>query len=121
MKKILYTILTILLVQFQNLYAQEVTTVAPTESADTLTSTVSGMRSELDVLKRIKIGGYIQTQFQYGDSTGAGTYAGGSFAQGIDKRFNVRRGRIKIQYDAPVNEKGISTLLLFFSLFIFNA
>lgn len=109
MKKILYTILTILLVQFQNLYAQEVTTVAPTESADTLTSTVSGMRSELDVLKRIKIGGYIQTQFQYGDSTGAGTYAGGSFAQGIDKRFNVRRGRIKIQYDAPVNEKGIST------------
>ena len=79
------------------------------ETTDTLTGTVAGIRQELDVLKRIKLSGYIQTQFQYGDSTGAGQYAGGSFAPGNDKRFNVRRGRIKFQYDTPLNEKGIST------------
>lgn len=76
---------------------------------DTLTATVSGIRQELDVMKRIKVSGYIQTQFQYGDSTGAGAYAGGSFAAGIDKRFMIRRGRVKFQYDAPLNERGIST------------
>lgn len=78
-------------------------------SEDTLTATVGAIRQELDVLKRLKISGYIQTQFQYGDSTGAGSYSGGSFAAGADKRFQIRRGRVKFQYDAPLNEKGIST------------
>ena len=77
--------------------------------ADTLTSTVSAIRQELDVLKRTKISGYIQTQFQYGDSIGAGQYAGGAFSAGADKRFQLRRARVKFQYDAPLNDKGIST------------
>ena len=76
---------------------------------DTLTNHVAVIRSELDVLKRIKLSGYIQTQFQYGDSTGAAAYNGGAFGAGNDKRFMIRRGRLKAQYDAPVNDKGIST------------
>ena len=76
---------------------------------DTLTSHVAGIRQELDVLKRLKISGYIQAQFQVADSMGQPSFAGGNFASGVDKRFAIRRGRIKFQYDAPINEKGFST------------
>ncbi|HRH66833.1 MAG TPA: porin [Bacteroidia bacterium] len=88
-----------------NAMAQE-TEVTP---LDTLTNHVAMIRQELDVVKRIKLSGYIQTQFQYGDSTGAAAYNGGAFGAGNDKRFMIRRGRLKAQYDAPVNDKGIST------------
>ena len=76
---------------------------------DTLTSHVAGIRQELDVLKRLKVNGYIQAQFQVADSMGQPSFAGGNFPAGIDKRFAIRRGRIKFQFDAPVNEKGNST------------
>ena len=76
---------------------------------DTLAASVSAIRQELDVLKRIKVSGYVQAQFQYGDSTGAAAYSGGAFGAGVDKRFMIRRGRVKVQYDAPLNDKGIST------------
>lgn len=80
---------------------------------DTLTSHVAGIRQELDVLKRVKITGYIQAQFQIADSAGTNTFEGGNFAPGIDKRFQIRRGRIRALYDHPVNARGISTSQLF--------
>ena len=76
---------------------------------DTLTSSVAGIRQELDVLKRIKVSGYIQAQFQYADSTGAAQFSGGTFNAGIDKRIMLRRARLKVQYDAAPNDLGIST------------
>ena len=76
---------------------------------DTLTGHVAGIRQELDVLKRIKVSGYIQAQYQVTDSGGAKSFAGGDFAAGVDKRFQVRRGRIKFVYDAPNIDKGWST------------
>ncbi|MBL0103881.1 MAG: porin [Bacteroidetes bacterium] len=105
MKKIYSLLIVLLTIGTMQSKAQE-TEATP---LDTLTSTVTGIRQELDVLKRIKISGYIQGQFQYSDSTGAGAYNGGAFAAGIDKRFMLRRARVKFQYDAPLNEKGIST------------
>ncbi len=76
---------------------------------DTLTRRVSTIQSTLDVISRIKISGYIQTQFQWADSMGEASVAGGNFSSGVDKRFMLRRGRVKVQYDAPNNDKGIST------------
>ena len=76
---------------------------------DTLTGHVAGLRQELDIVKRIKISGYIQAQYQLTDSGGSKGYAGGDFAPGVDKRFQLRRARVKIQYDSPVNDKGWST------------
>ena len=76
---------------------------------DTLTSHVAGMRQEMDVLKRLKISGYMQAQFQLTDSGGSKGYAGGDFASGVDKRFQLRRARVKLQYDSPINDKGWST------------
>ena len=76
---------------------------------DTLTRSVAAIRSELDVLKRIKFSGYIQAQYQVADSSGIGSFAGGTFSPGVDKRFMLRRARLKAQYDSPLNDKGIQT------------
>ena len=76
---------------------------------DTLTRRVGSIQSTLDVISRIKITGYIQSQFQWADSAGEASYAGGNFNPGVDKRFMLRRGRVKMQYDAPGNELGITT------------
>ncbi len=83
---------------------------------DTLTSHVAGIRSELDVLKRIKISGYMHPEYQVTDSAGSQGYAGGSFAPGVDKRFQLRRARVKVQYESPVNDKGWSTSLYVFQI-----
>ena len=83
-----------------NLIAQEI---------DTLPATVEGIISNLEVKNRLKISGYIQAQYQVTDSAGTKSFAGGDFATGVDKRFQLRRGRIKFQYDAATGEKGWST------------
>src|SRR5688572_21227975 len=80
-------------------------------SVDTLSKQVNTLNKDLNILKRIKISGYVQPQFQIADSAGQPSFAGGNFAPGVDKRFMIRRGRIKFQYTSPVNAKGISTSL----------
>lgn len=76
---------------------------------DTVTSNVAAINSKLDVLKRTKISGYIQAQYQVADSSGEESFAGGNFKSGVDKRFMVRRGRIKFAYTSPADERGVST------------
>jgi hypothetical protein len=80
-----------------------------TEEADTMPGAVSRIYQELEILRRIKVSGYIQAQFQYADSSGEKSFNGGDFPAGVDKRMSVRRGRVKFQYDAPANDKGFST------------
>ncbi len=102
MKKNLALIMMLIVTSATLLKAQEA-------GPDTLVSTVARIASDLDVLKRIKITGYLQAQFQWCDSAGQASFAGGNFASGVDKRFMLRRARVKIQYDTPLNEKGWST------------
>jgi hypothetical protein len=83
---------------------------------DTLTSHVAGIRQELDVLKRLKINGYVQAQFQLADSAGQNSFNGGNFAPGDKARFMVRRGRLRAQYDSQADERGISLGQLMFQL-----
>ncbi|MCW3083354.1 MAG: hypothetical protein JWP12_720 [Bacteroidetes bacterium] len=66
---------------------------------DTLTRSVSKLQDELANLKKIKISGYIQSQFQWTDSAGAKSFAGGDFPVNVDKRFKVRRAEFKVTYD----------------------
>ncbi len=79
------------------------------EAEDTLPSVISRFNSELEILKRLKVTGYIQAQFQVADSAGQPSFAGGNFASQTDKRLMVRRGRVKFTYDSPPDEKGWST------------
>src|SRR5258705_3723706 len=93
------------------------------ESGDTVASALAHTASDIEVLKRLKISGYIQAQYQIADmsdsagiANGITSFAGGNFAKGVDKRIILRRARIKFQYDAPLNEKGISTSQYVFQL-----
>jgi hypothetical protein len=94
-------------------------TVAKAQEAepDTLRNTVAKLASDMEVLKKIKITGYIQPQFQWADSAGQKSYEGGDFAPGVDKRFQIREARIKVTYDnvltqgvfqVDVTERGIA-------------
>lgn len=83
--------------------------VTEPENTDTTVSTLSRYGQELELLKRVKVSGYIQAQFQYADSSGQQSFNGGNFPTGVDKRMAIRRGRVKFQYDSQVGEKGWST------------
>ncbi|HTL08291.1 MAG TPA: hypothetical protein VL307_08555 [Chitinophagaceae bacterium] len=46
----------------------------------------------------IRIGGYIQPQFQVGQTRGQASFNGGDFAPHVDNRFMLRRGRLRFDY-----------------------
>lgn len=69
------------------------------EPEDTTIQTVNKLYNDMEYLKRFQISGYIQTQFQWADSSGIASASGGNFNTGVDKRFSVRRGRLKVTYD----------------------
>ena len=87
---------------------------------DTLTKNVQHINNEISMMKRLKISGYIQPQWQYIDSAGAPSFAGGDFVNGAGKyysRFTMRRGRFKFTYtydnvmlmiNTDVSEKGVN-------------
>jgi phosphate-selective porin len=88
-----------------NVSAQEaVSSVA----ADTLNSKIENVKSDVDILKRLKVSGYIQAQWQLADTAGSVTaFSGGAFPKYSDNRFAVRRGRVKFAY-----ENELSTFVL---------
>lgn len=75
------------------------------ESIDALTTAVEGLR-------KIKITGYLQSQFQVSNGRGplvsgdpaVGNFAGGNFPPNGTSRFRVRRGRLKVQYDNDLTQ-----------------
>jgi hypothetical protein len=67
-------------------------------SNDSLTKEVHSVKKDLEILKKLKITGWVQAQMQFADSNGIANYDGGQFAANSDKRFMIRRGRIKFTY-----------------------
>ncbi|HEY6974883.1 MAG TPA: porin [Chitinophagaceae bacterium] len=65
---------------------------------DTTTDVGKGLLSIYRKYDHIKIGGYMQPQFQLAQSKGAKTYNGGDFAPNSNNRFMLRRGRIRFEY-----------------------
>lgn len=100
--KFVFGILT--LVPFLQVSAQDI----EMNPMDTLTSHVAGIRQELDLIKRLKINGYVQAQWQLADSAGQASFNGGTFAPGDKSRFMIRRGRIRLQYDSQADDRGLS-------------
>jgi hypothetical protein len=76
------------------------------------------MKTTVDKLAKIKVSGYIQAQWQYADSMGINSIAGGNFAKttapnpagnfpaigSSQERFQLRRGRVKTTYDAGLSQ-----------------
>ena len=91
---------------------QDTTTTTPEEqiaevkgSVEGINETVLEMKSVLDALKKIKISGYIQAQFQSAETDGANSvYQGGVFPSTTHNRFMIRRGRIKFNYDNDLTQ-----------------
>ncbi len=71
---------------------------------DTLANSVFKIKEDVDLMKRVKMSGYLQTQFQLADSNGTPSYAGGDFNAHTDKRFMLRRARVKISYETPLTQ-----------------
>jgi len=110
MRRILL-IISLLIAVYLNTRSQDTTqTVKKEDLAEVkdalagVNETILGMIPVLDALKKIKISGYIQTQYQMAESSGVGSYAGGNFAQNVKSRFQVRRGRFKINYDNDLTQ-----------------
>lgn len=61
-------------------------------------------KSTVDALKKIKVSGYIQSQFQSAQNDGISSFAGGNFDAGLHNRIMVRRGRLKVTYDAEITQ-----------------
>ena len=62
------------------------------------------MKSYIDLSRKLKFSGYMQTQYQAADGIGSslypiGNFAGGAFPTNVGSRFQVRRGRLKVQYE----------------------
>jgi hypothetical protein len=57
-------------------------------------------RGYVDALRKIKISGYLQPQYRVADLEGtAASFSGGSFSQNAKNQFELRRGRVKVQYE----------------------
>lgn len=66
---------------------------------DSLAKEIKEIKKDLGTLPHLKITGWVQTQFQYVKTRGAASYEGGNFSPNSDKRFMIRRGRIKFTYN----------------------
>lgn len=90
-------ILNLLLVAFLGLSLIGQNQPAPL-TADSLTKEVNALKSEVAELKKLKVSGWIQAQFQFAETRGEANFDGGNFAPNSDKRITIRRGRIKFTY-----------------------
>lgn len=74
---------------------------------DSLANELEQVKSDVTKLKKLKISGYIQAQYQSGDSI-PGKFIGGDFKDangGIQaNRFKLRRGRIKFAYETELSQ-----------------
>lgn len=96
MKKIKLLQFAFLILVSVNLSAQE--------NAQGLDERLTKAESEISILKKVKISGYLQAQYQRADTNSAAVVAGGNFAANSNQRFMLRRGRIKATYDGGTTQ-----------------
>lgn len=68
------------------------------DMVDTTKETGKGMLAIYKKFDHLRIGGYIQPQFQVAASKGAKTFEGGDFGAQVSNRFMLRRSRVRIDY-----------------------
>lgn len=68
------------------------------DMVDTTKDAGKGLLSIYKKYDHIKIGGYIQPQFQLASEKGIKSYEGGDFGTQVSNRFMLRRSRVRIDY-----------------------
>lgn len=66
---------------------------------DSLTKEIQQLKKEVSALSNLKVTGWLQAQFQLAETRGEANFDGGAFAPNSDKRFMIRRGRVKFTYN----------------------
>src|SRR5258708_5858916 len=100
MKKLILMVSMLVMATSGNLLAQDTKTI----TNDSIQKSLASLKKDLDLLKKLKINGWIQAQLQFADSSGQQSYDGGNFAPNSDKRFMIRRGRFKFTYANQLSE-----------------
>jgi hypothetical protein len=72
--------------------------------SDSLKQAVSELGKTVEALKRIKVTGWVQAQYQWAEEKGAANFDGGDFAKDSDQRFFIRRGRVKFTYNGKLSQ-----------------
>ena len=80
---------------------------------DTSKEVGKGLLSVYKKYDRIRIGGYMQPQFQVAQSKGIKSYSGGDFPANAGNRFMLRRGRIRFDYVHFTDNKNPSVQFVF--------
>ncbi len=68
------------------------------DMVDTSKETGRGLLNLYKKFDHLKIGGYIQPQFQIAGSKGIKSFEGGDFSAKVNNRFMLRRSRVRIDY-----------------------
>ncbi|MBP6024763.1 porin [Ferruginibacter sp.] len=68
------------------------------DMVDTTKETGRGLLALYKKFDHLRIGGYIQPQFQVAQSKGVKAFEGGDFATNVSNRFMLRRSRVRIDY-----------------------
>jgi hypothetical protein len=68
------------------------------DMVDTTKETGRGLLAVYKKFDHLRIGGYIQPQFQVAGSKGARAFEGGDFSSQVSNRFMFRRSRVRIDY-----------------------
>ncbi len=68
------------------------------DMVDTTKETGRGLLAVYKKFDHLRIGGYIQPQFQVAGSKGIRSFEGGDFSAQVNNRFMFRRSRVRIDY-----------------------
>ncbi|MDB5203269.1 MAG: phosphate-selective porin [Ferruginibacter sp.] len=83
------------------------------DMVDTSTDMGKSMLGIYKKFDRVKLSGYVQPQYQVAQEKGQQSFNGGDFAQHVDNRFMLRRGRVRIDYIHFAESKGPSVQFVF--------
>ena len=85
------------------------------DMVDTTKETGRGLLAVYKKFDHLRIGGYIQPQFQVAQSKGIKSFEGGDFASQVSNRFMLRRSRVRIDYVhfGKENQPGVQIVFQF--------
>ena len=72
--------------------------------SDSVIKQVEKSNHDLENLKKLKISGWIQAQYQVAESNGISNFDGGKFTDNQYTRFMIRRGRVKFTYNQKLSQ-----------------
>ena len=73
-------------------------------TTDSIQKLAESTKHDVDHLKKLKVSGWVQAQYQVAESNGAATFDGGNFLPNQYQRFMIRRGRVKFTYTQKLSQ-----------------